>query len=174
MDAATLANLELLCGSEGTKEGSLLARIECGCATDAGRRLLRRWISAPMIDAGAIKRRQDAVWAAVDGACDVADAMDAVTRSMRKGPDLERAVGRARGAKNASIGAVLPPHLARPRCQRRIAALRAARDAAHAAWTRDGPLSSRIAQGMKKRYPRSCAGSSTRGIIRSRRWRRSR
>jgi len=135
MDAATLANLELLCGSEGTKEGSLLARIECGCATDAGRRLLRRWISAPMIDAGAIKRRQDAVWAAVDGACDVADAMDAVTRSMRKGPDLERAVGRARGAKNASIGAVLPPHLARPRCQRRIAALRAARDAAHAAWT---------------------------------------
>ena len=71
MDAATLANLELLCGSEGTKEGSLLARIECGCATDAGRRLLRRWISAPMIDAGAIKRRQDAVWAAVDGGSDV-------------------------------------------------------------------------------------------------------
>ena len=135
MDAATLANLELLCGSEGTKEGSLLARIECGCATDAGRRLLRRWIAAPMIDAGAIKRRQDAVWAAVDGGSDVADAVDAVTRSMRKGPDLERAVGRARGAKNASIGAVLPPHLARPRCQRRIAALRAARDAAHAAWT---------------------------------------
>jgi hypothetical protein len=88
-----------------------------------------------MIDAGAIKRRQDAVWAAVDGGSDVADAVDAVTRSMRKGPDLERAVGRARGAKNASIGAVLPPHLARPRCQRRIAALRAARDAAHAAWT---------------------------------------
>ena len=173
MDAATLANLELLCGSEGTKEGSLLARIECGCATDAGRRLLRRWISAPMIDVG---RHQTTAGRGVGGG---GRCMRRRGRHGRRdtfdaqGPGLGARGGTREGCeKRLHRGrfTTAPREAEMPKTNRGVEsrAGRGARRLGHS------PAISNLSAGMKKRYPRSCAGSSTRGIIRSRRWRRSR
>ena len=85
VDASTMANLELVLGAESTPEGSLLRRISFGCVTDAGRRTLRRWIAAPLLDVGTIRERQDAVWATVDRGGVAAEAVETATRGLRGG-----------------------------------------------------------------------------------------
>ena len=101
LDAATLANLELLRGSDGTREGSLLARIDA-CVTPAGSRTLRAWLAAPLRDVGMIVERQDAV-AALGGDPNAPDALGEaragrLRAALRRAPDLQRCVGRARAA----------------------------------------------------------------------------
>lgn len=157
VDASTMANLELVLGAESTPEGSLLRRISFGCVTDAGRRTLRRWIAAPLLDVGTIRERQDAVWATVDRGGVAAEAVETATRGLRGGADLERAVGRARAARNAGLVglkfALLPPHLARPRHARRVAALAAAAAAARRAWTATNDFATAIGDDGLKRAP---------------------
>lgn len=60
IDAATRLNLELSRSQSGAFKGSLLATIDM-TATAAGARLLSQWLSAPLIDAGPIEDRLDAV-----------------------------------------------------------------------------------------------------------------
>ena len=101
---------------------------------------MRRWIASPLRDVGTITERQDAVWAAADRGSAVAEAVESAMRGLRGAPDLERAVGRARAARNAGLvggskfALSLPPHLARPRHARRVAALAAAAAAVRRAW----------------------------------------
>ena len=83
VDASTMANLELVLGAESTPEGSLLRRISFGCVTDAGRRTLRRWIAAPLLDVGTIRERQDAVWATVDRGGVAAEAVETAPRRIQ-------------------------------------------------------------------------------------------
>ena len=155
MDACTMTNLELILGAEGTAEGSLLRRISFGCSTDAGRRTMRRWIAAPLRDVGAIRERQDAVWCAAESGSVIAEAVETATRGLRGAPDLERAVGRARAARNAGLAglkfASLPPHLARPRHARRVAALAAAAAAVRRAWTVTNDFATAIGDDDSKR-----------------------
>lgn len=159
MDACTMTNLELVLGAEGTAEGSTLRRISFGCYTDAGRRTLRRWIASPLRDVGTITERQDAVWAAADRGSAVAEAVESAMRGLRGAPDLERAVGRARAARNAGLvggskfALSLPPHLARPRHARRVAALAAAAAAVRRAWRATNDFAAAIGDDDLKRIP---------------------
>ncbi len=60
LDPATLRNLEIFTSSRGTREGSLLHAMN-RTATAAGARQLERWLAAPALDLGAIRRRQTVV-----------------------------------------------------------------------------------------------------------------
>ena len=141
LDGPTLRDLELLATAEGRSEGSLLARVDA-CCTPAGSRTLRRWIAAPLRDPARVAERQDAV-AALGGtpsssaaggeaAAEAEEAAGRLRRALRRAPDLERCVGRARAASaaSASDARALPPHLAAARHARRVAALAAATVAA--------------------------------------------
>ncbi len=57
LDPATLRNLEIFTSSRGAREGSLLAAVD-RTASAAGRRLLERWMAAPVLDLPEIRRRQ--------------------------------------------------------------------------------------------------------------------
>ena len=142
MDATTMTNLELVLGAEGTAEGSTLRRISTGACTDAAasRTLASMDRVAASRRPGTITERQDAVWAAADRGSAVAEAVESAMRGLRG-----RAGPRTRGGSRARraprlVGGVgkfalsLPPHLARPRHARRVAALAAAAAAARRAW----------------------------------------
>ena len=61
LDAATRRNLELTeTIRKGTAEGSLLGVLDC-TVTPMGKRLLRRWVSKPLLDVVAIRKRHDGV-----------------------------------------------------------------------------------------------------------------
>ena len=106
MDACTMTNLELVLGAEGTAEGSLLRRISFGCSrtrggercVDGSRRRFATW--------GRFARGRTRSGAAADRGSAVAEAVESATRGLRGAPDLERAVGRARAARNAGLAAV--------------------------------------------------------------------
>ncbi|HEY5079940.1 MAG TPA: DNA mismatch repair protein MutS [Opitutaceae bacterium] len=60
LDPATLRNLEIFASVRGGRQGSLLAAMD-GTATSAGARLLERWLAAPVLDPGEIRRRHEIV-----------------------------------------------------------------------------------------------------------------
>ena len=155
LDAATLANLELLRGSDGTREGSLLARIDA-CVTPAGSRTLRAWLAAPLRDVQKIVERQDAV-AALGGDPNAPDALGEGARGATprrpapsagpaevrrpraralgqaragpgprsRGPGEEEEEGEGTGARGIGI-AVSPAGAAAARHERRLRAVHAA------------------------------------------------
>ena len=137
LDGPTLENLELLAGADGGAAGSLLSRID-SCCSPGGRRLMRRWLTAPLRDPNEITERQDAVEALGgagsggsgdgDNGCGGEELAGRLRVALRRAPDLERAVGRARAAASALTANVssLPPPLAQARHTRRVAALAAA------------------------------------------------
>jgi DNA mismatch repair protein MutS len=95
LDAATRRNLELLETLRGERRGSLLWALD-ETRTPMGLRRLREWVLAPLLDAGRIGDRLDAVESLVD---------DAAGRAALREPlggmgDLERLVGRL-GARAA-------------------------------------------------------------------------
>ncbi len=90
LDAHTRRNLELLRnGRSGRVEGSLLGVLD-RTRTPMGGRLLRRWLSQPLLDRQRLERRLDAVEAAVR-----ADRLRSQARALLESVgDLERQVGR--------------------------------------------------------------------------------
>ena len=93
LDAACLAGLEVLEGSDGGAAGSLLHALD-RCASGPGRRLLRQWICRPLRSAAAVAARQQAI-KELRGAGLV--AAGAARRLLRAAPDLERSVSRLVG-----------------------------------------------------------------------------
>jgi DNA mismatch repair protein MutS len=57
LDPATLRNLEIFTSSRGARDGSLLWAIN-RTATACGVRLMERWLAAPTLEVGEIRRRQ--------------------------------------------------------------------------------------------------------------------
>jgi DNA mismatch repair protein MutS len=89
IDAATRANLELVRTLAGEKDGSLLSIID-RTRTSAGARLLARRLASPLVDAGAINARLDAVsFLAGDTA-----HRDQLRRLLAEVPDLSRSLAR--------------------------------------------------------------------------------
>ncbi|WP_423143101.1 DNA mismatch repair protein MutS [Parablastomonas sp. CN1-191] len=89
LDEATRASLEITTSARGTREGSLLAEVDC-CVTGAGARLLAEDLSAPLTDRAAIEARLALVgWLHGDaiGRGDIRAALRAL-------PDVGRAIGR--------------------------------------------------------------------------------
>jgi DNA mismatch repair protein MutS len=60
LDPATLRNLEIFAAVRGGRAGSLLGAID-RTASAAGARLLERWLAAPTLELGEIRRRQSLV-----------------------------------------------------------------------------------------------------------------
>lgn len=89
LDPQTRRNLELLEGSSGKPKGTLVSVLD-HTHTPMGARLLRRWISQPLLDLAALQRRQQAV------ACCVDDGMlrAEVRQALGDVGDMERVVNR--------------------------------------------------------------------------------
>ena len=89
LDPQTRRNLELLEGTSGKAKGSLVAVLD-QTRTPMGARLLRRWLSQPLLDIEQLGARQDGVQHFADNAL-----MRATVRDRLKTiGDLERAVNR--------------------------------------------------------------------------------
>lgn len=89
LDPQTRRNLELLEGSSG-KTKSTLVHVLDYTQTPMGARLLRRWLSQPLLDSDALRRRQDAVACCVEHSmarAELRQALDTVG-------DMERVVNR--------------------------------------------------------------------------------
>ncbi|CAF3104902.1 unnamed protein product [Rotaria sp. Silwood2] len=85
LDAATLYNLEILSNSRGGKEGSLLYTCD-RCSTHFGKRLLSRWLSAPLCNVNEINERLNAI----DALRQKNDLCTKIRDKLKTIPDLER------------------------------------------------------------------------------------
>ena len=90
LDAATRRNLELRqTARTGSAKGALISVLD-HTVTAMGARLLRQWLSQPLLDLAALRERQQAVGAFVDDGLLRAK----VTERLRRVPDLERLANR--------------------------------------------------------------------------------
>lgn len=130
LDGAALENLEVLENSEGGAQGSLLAAVDC-TATPGGRRLLRSWLMRPLLRAGDIRARQEAIRDLMSGAG--RDAAQRARALMHGLPDLERSLARLHasvaggGTGRDAAHVVLYEDAARRRVQALIQAIRGLR-----------------------------------------------
>lgn len=89
LDPQTRRNLEILEGSSGKAKGALIGVLD-RTRTPMGGRLLRRWLSQPLLDLEALQARQEAVAACVDDSLLRAE----LRRALGEIGDMERAVNR--------------------------------------------------------------------------------
>nr|MDQ2996259.1 DNA mismatch repair protein MutS [Chloroflexota bacterium] len=89
LDPQTRRNLELLEGSGGTAKASLVGVLD-QTRTPMGGRLLRRWVSQPLLDIARLEARQDGVAHFADDAL----LRATVREKLKQVGDLERAVNR--------------------------------------------------------------------------------
>jgi DNA mismatch repair protein MutS len=94
LDEATRRNLELARTLSGERHGSVVQLID-ETRTAMGGRLLRRWLAAPLVELGAIRRRHDAVEWLVDSgidlsaarrSCSMTSSAACVARAIRSAP----------------------------------------------------------------------------------------
>ncbi len=90
IDPTTLKHLEILEGSEGGREGSLLAELD-RAMTSMGSRMLRSWLLRPLLALEPIRDRLDAVEELAFRTTDRGKLRDAIKSVL----DLERLVARA-------------------------------------------------------------------------------
>ena len=88
MDAATRRNLELDTHPEGRTEHTLLGVLD-RTVTPMGARLLRRWLQRPLRDRHALRHRQQAIGALLDGR-----HFESLRETLRAIGDLERIMAR--------------------------------------------------------------------------------
>jgi DNA mismatch repair protein MutS len=89
LDRATVRNLEIECGADGSKRSSLLGVLD-HCLTRMGSRALRDWIVRPSVDLEVMTSRHRAVAEMVDDP----DLEAGVRASLQHLPDLERLAAR--------------------------------------------------------------------------------
>jgi DNA mismatch repair protein MutS len=89
LDPQTRRNLELLESATGRKHGSLIDVLD-QTRTPMGARLLRRWISQPLLDIARLEQRQDAIKRFVDDALLRAE----VRTRLKQIGDMERTINR--------------------------------------------------------------------------------
>lgn len=85
LDEATKTNLEILHPIRGTNRKGTLLHLLDKTATAMGGRLLRKWLSAPLVDIVRIRRRQDAIETLLDE-----DLRSGIQEYLREVYDLER------------------------------------------------------------------------------------
>ncbi len=90
LDAQTMRNLELTESQRGDRRHSLIAVLE-RTGSPMGSRLLRRWVSQPLLDLDELTRRQEGVESLVNDAATRATLLD----KLHKVKDMERLVNRA-------------------------------------------------------------------------------
>lgn len=90
LDKMTCRNLELVAPLRAGEQGGTLLSVLDEAVTAMGRRLMRRWVLSPQLEAAAIWRREDAVGMLADRA----DLRGAVRERLARVSDLERLAGR--------------------------------------------------------------------------------
>ena len=91
-----MRNLELVAGSSGGTEGTMLARLD-HCVTAMGKRALRHWLVAPLLQPAHIRERQKAV-----GELMSFGRLEELKSQLKKIPDLERLLLKIHTVGNAS------------------------------------------------------------------------
>ena len=110
LDSKAIDNLELFANSSDHGADGTLFKVLDKTASPFGKRLLRRWVCAPLRAVDEISERQDAVGALMGDA----ELQKALGAALRKVPDLERLEQRER--RRAHVAPTLsPPHPAPPR-----------------------------------------------------------
>jgi len=94
LDPSTRKHLELTKAQGFNPKATLLATLD-ECSTSMGSRMLARWLTAPLVDPGAISARQDAVQILLDDHA----RRDAMRELMRGCFDLERIAQKVRVAR---------------------------------------------------------------------------
>jgi len=89
LDEATIRNLEIFSSVSGQFSGSLLSVID-KTVTGAGGRMLRRWLTLPLINKKDIEQRHEAVGFFKENT----DLIKKTTKLLKRFNDLERLVGR--------------------------------------------------------------------------------
>nr|XP_045608905.1 DNA mismatch repair protein Msh6-like [Procambarus clarkii] len=89
LDGMTLGNLEVFENTSGGTEGTLFDKLDC-CSTPFGKRLLRKWICAPLCNPKSISSRLDAI----EDLQKNPDVVEEVTALLKSLPDLERVLAR--------------------------------------------------------------------------------
>eukprot|EP00178_Gracilaria_changii_P027784 TRINITY_DN914_c0_g2_i1.p1 TRINITY_DN914_c0_g2~~TRINITY_DN914_c0_g2_i1.p1 ORF type:complete len:1273 (+),score=179.14 TRINITY_DN914_c0_g2_i1:355-4173(+) len=108
MDASTLQNLEILTSSmDGSERGTLLSFID-RARTPAGRRLLKRWVSEPLVSAAEIEDRLQAIedLHVVEDE-DGGRNLGLVLKQLKTRKDLERALPRLHRQATTANNAVM-------------------------------------------------------------------
>lgn len=90
LDKMTCRNLELVEPLRAGEQGGTLLSVLDEAVTAMGRRLMRRWVLSPQLEAAAIWRREDAVGVLAERA----DLRGAVRERLARVSDLERLAGR--------------------------------------------------------------------------------
>lgn len=93
LDAAARRNLELTSSLKDNRRRGTLLEVLNHCRTAMGQRLLRRWLEEPLLDAGEINRRLDAVEEIL---LDLA-LQEALRQALKGIYDIERLCGRLGG-----------------------------------------------------------------------------
>ncbi len=101
LDRATVRNLEILTGADGSKRSTLAAVLDCS-RTRMGARLLRDWLVRPSADIDVIAARHQAVEDLVDRS----DLLSHLRELLGSLPDLERVTARV------ALGQATPRELA--------------------------------------------------------------
>ncbi|KAJ1473697.1 DNA mismatch repair protein MutS, partial [Baffinella frigidus] len=88
IDGQTLANLEILENGDGGAQGSVLKMLD-RCVTAFGKRKLRSWLCAPLVNPADINARLDAIELLA-----ASPSRTSITALLRKLPDVERNLSR--------------------------------------------------------------------------------
>lgn len=89
LDEAAQKNLELMPEFSSESDRSLFSCLN-NCRTPMGRRTLREWLSRPLLDIKAIRKRQDAIGALIENPALLSDLQDVLLGCR----DIERALSR--------------------------------------------------------------------------------
>jgi len=89
LDTTTIANLELIQTFDGSRKGTLLSLLDT-TRTGMGGRMIKSWMLTPLMDAGELNRRLDAV----ESLTNDVPALDRLGRKLSDIHDLERLVSR--------------------------------------------------------------------------------
>ncbi|XP_068210274.1 DNA mismatch repair protein Msh6 isoform X2 [Palaemon carinicauda] len=85
LDGVTLRNLEIFENTSGGVDGTLYQKLD-RCSTPFGKRLLRKWLCAPLCNPSSIESRLDAI----EDLNNHPDVVEEVTQLLKSLPDLER------------------------------------------------------------------------------------
>ncbi|KAK4781239.1 hypothetical protein SAY87_017345 [Trapa incisa] len=104
MDGQTLVNLDIFNNNaDGGTSGTLYKYLD-NCLTCSGKRLLRSWICHPLKDVEAINDRLNVL----DDLAAKPEFMLFIAQCLRKLPDLDRLLGRAKASVQSPVSFLLP------------------------------------------------------------------
>lgn len=133
MDASSLASLEVLANTvDGSEKDTLLSVVD-HAKTPRGRRLLKKWVSAPLVRTSDIEDRLNAVdtLLEIDGKDD-GFVLGRISKKLSSGKDIERSLPRLHAHVTSNVNAVMYDDSNKRRVKDFVKILRSLEDAINA------------------------------------------